>query len=96
MTLNNSEGYVYVFFAILFRPLGLVLSLVRCNCIPLFYAYDANGNLTQVLTTRMEPTAQGQSQGQTDTREVMLSNRRLLWDEENRLAAVSDNGYVGT
>jgi hypothetical protein len=40
--------------------------------------------------------AQSQSQGQADTREVMLNNRRLLWDEENRLTAVSDNSYVST
>ena len=60
------------------------------------YSYDASGNLTQVLTTRMEPTAQSQSKAPTASREVMLTNRRLLWDEENRLSAVSDNGFVST
>jgi hypothetical protein len=48
------------------------------------YAYDGNGNLERVLTTH---TA-------TDGAQVLEDSRRLLWDEENRLLAVSDNGYV--
>jgi RHS repeat-associated protein len=60
------------------------------------YSYDASGNLTQVLTTRTEPIPRSLPQAPTATREVMLTNRRLLWDEENRLTAVSDNGYVST
>ncbi len=41
-------------------------------------------------------TNRGYPQAPAATREVMLTNRRLLWDEENRLTAVSDNGYVST
>ena len=60
------------------------------------YSYDASGNLTQVLTTRTEPIPRSLPQAPAATREVMLTNRRLLWDEENRLTAVSDNGFVST
>jgi RHS repeat-associated protein len=48
------------------------------------YGYDANGNLIYVLkgTRKADSTLQ------------VTGTRRLLWDEENRLLALSDNGYV--
>ena len=48
------------------------------------YAYDANGNMKNVYTGVMP----------NDTVMQAVNERRLLWDEENRLAALSDNGYV--
>lgn len=47
------------------------------------YGYDANGNLLYVNKGR----------GRADSL-LVSSTRRLLWDEENRLLALSDNGYV--
>ncbi|MCE5175657.1 MAG: hypothetical protein ABFC90_00365 [Bacteroidales bacterium] len=48
------------------------------------YSYDANGNLVSVNTNQY-----------TIADKLSKSNqRRLLWDEENRLLALSDNGYV--
>ena len=44
------------------------------------FSYDANGNLLYINT--INPSQQG------------VSNRKLLWDEENRLLASSDNGFV--
>lgn len=51
------------------------------------YQYDANGNLTYVATGRK------MKDGHT---EDLISERKLLWDDENRLMAISDNGYVST
>lgn len=51
------------------------------------YQYDANGNLTYVATGRK------MKDGNT---EDLISERKLLWDDENRLMAISDNGYVST
>lgn len=48
------------------------------------YAYDANGNLKSVSTGALS----------NDTLLNTVNERKLLWDEENRLLAVSDNGYV--
>jgi len=48
------------------------------------YSYDANGNLLSVNTT--QPATDGSLRS--------TNNRRLLWDEENRLLSVSDNGFV--
>jgi len=48
------------------------------------FVYDANGNLVNIHTTRMEANG----------RENLVNTRRLLWDEENRLLGVSDNGAV--
>lgn len=47
------------------------------------YTYDANGNLLSINT--------GTKQGD----KLLATNRRkMLWDEENRLLSVSDNGFV--
>ncbi len=51
------------------------------------YQYDANGNLTYVATGRK------MKDGHT---EDLISERKLLWDDENHLMAISDNGYVST
>ncbi len=51
------------------------------------YQYDAIGNLTYVATGRK------MKDGHT---EDLISERKLLWDDENRLMAISDNGYVST
>ncbi|MDD4712327.1 MAG: toxin TcdB middle/N-terminal domain-containing protein [Bacteroidales bacterium] len=48
------------------------------------YSYDANGNLICVNTTQKD----------ADGRQNKSNERKLLWDEENRLLALSDNGYV--
>jgi RHS repeat-associated protein len=47
------------------------------------YAYDANGNLLTINS--YSPSGAGGS-----------SKRGLLWDEENHLLGVNDNGYVST
>ena len=47
------------------------------------FSYDANGNLLSINT--------GKKNG--DKLQVAKS-RKMLWDEENRLLSVSDNGYV--
>jgi YD repeat-containing protein len=49
------------------------------------YTYDANGNLIYVNTGRYK------KDGSYDT---TRDERKLLWDEENRLLAVDDNGFV--
>ncbi len=48
------------------------------------YGYDANGNLIYVLkgTRKADSTLQ------------VTNSRKLLWDEENRLMGISDNGFV--
>ena len=48
------------------------------------YSYDANGNLISVNT----------GQKNVDGKQARTSERKLLWDEENRLLALNDNGYV--
>jgi len=48
------------------------------------YGYDANGNLLYVNTGTK--TADGKLQA--------TNSRKMLWDEENRLLALSDNGFV--
>ncbi|HLP04617.1 MAG TPA: RHS repeat-associated core domain-containing protein [Paludibacter sp.] len=55
---------------------------VEDNKVSLF-SYDANGNLLSILT--------GTKQGD---KLLATNGRRLLWDEENRMLASSDNGYV--
>jgi RHS repeat-associated protein len=48
------------------------------------YSYDANGNMLYAGSgTRM-----------SDSTMLENNSRKLLWDEENRLMAISDNGYV--
>lgn len=49
------------------------------------YEYDANGNLIIVNTSRTK------KDGQTTPN---TSERKLKWDEENRLTASDDNGFV--
>ena len=50
-----------------------------------FYEYDRNGNITHVSTSRMR-----EDRAYRDcTRE-----EKFRWDEENRLLAISQNGYV--
>ncbi|GHT35579.1 hypothetical protein FACS189434_13610 [Bacteroidia bacterium] len=48
------------------------------------YSYDQNGNLIYINTTQAS---------KTDTTD-RVGERRLLWDEENRLRAINDNGFV--
>ena len=49
------------------------------------YTYDANGNLVYVNTGRIK---------QDDTLDSTAAERKLRWDEENRLTASDDNGFV--
>ncbi len=49
------------------------------------YLYDKNGNLIYVNTGRM----MNDGHNETGTGE-----RKIIWDEENRLLAVDDNGFV--
>ncbi|GHV15291.1 hypothetical protein FACS1894169_06230 [Bacteroidia bacterium] len=49
------------------------------------YEYDLNGNLVYVNTER--PKKDG-------TQTPKSAERKLLWDEENRLQAIDDNGFV--
>lgn len=49
------------------------------------YWYDANGNLAYVNTSRTK------KDGMTDEK---AAERKLKWDEENRLLASDDNGFV--
>lgn len=49
------------------------------------YEYDANGNLVFVNTSRTK------KDGQTTPN---MGERKLKWDEENRLTASDDNGFV--
>ncbi|WP_280647429.1 MULTISPECIES: RHS repeat-associated core domain-containing protein [unclassified Dysgonomonas] len=49
------------------------------------YEYDANGNLVYINTER--PKKDG-------TQTPKSTERKLLWDEENRLEAIDDNGFV--
>jgi RHS repeat-associated protein len=47
------------------------------------FSYDANGNLLSIQT------------GTKQSDKLLATNsRKMLWDEENRLLAVSDNGFV--
>jgi len=48
------------------------------------YGYDANGNMVFVNTGTKTPDGKLQA----------TNSRKLLWDEENRLLSVSDNGFV--
>ena len=48
------------------------------------FTYDANGNMTFVATGKKT----------NDSTLQATSTRQMLWDEENRLLAISDNGYV--
>ncbi|GHT17488.1 hypothetical protein FACS189429_1680 [Bacteroidia bacterium] len=49
------------------------------------YEYDLNGNLVYVNTAREKKDG---------TKTDKNSERKLLWDEENRLEAIDDNGFV--
>ena len=49
------------------------------------YTYDKNGNLVYVNTSRM------MTDGHRDN---SVGERKLIWDEENRLLSVDDNGFV--
>ncbi len=49
------------------------------------YTYDANGNLVYVNTGRIK---------QDGTLDSTAAERKLRWDEENRLMASDDNGFV--
>ena len=49
------------------------------------YTYDKNGNLVYVNTSRM------MNDGHKDN---SVGERKLIWDEENRLLSVDDNGFV--
>ena len=49
------------------------------------YEYDANGNLVYVNTSRTK------KDGMADEK---TTERKLKWDEENRLLASDDNGFV--
>ena len=60
--------------------LSHLMSIIRCN-----FAYDKNGNLVYVNTNRV------MTDGHRDN---SVGERKLIWDEENRLLAVDDNGFV--
>ena len=49
------------------------------------HSYDANGNLISVATA-----VENKDGTTTDS----INTRELLWDEENRLLAIADNGYI--
>ena len=49
------------------------------------YEYDANGNLIYVNTSRTK---------KDDMADEKTTERKLKWDEENRLLASDDNGFV--
>lgn len=49
------------------------------------YEYDANGNLIYVNTSREK------KDGESDEK---AGDRKLRWDEENRLLSSDDNGFV--
>ena len=49
------------------------------------YTYDANGNLIYVNTERLRTDS---------TQTSKVKERKLLWDEENRLTAIDDNGFI--
>jgi RHS repeat-associated protein len=48
------------------------------------YSYDANGNMLCINTGTKT----------TDGKLQATNSRKMLWDEENRLLALSDNGFV--
>ena len=52
------------------------------------YAFDANGNQTQVATGKKSKT------GVEELQQSKL--RQLHWDEENRLLAINDNGHISS
>ena len=49
------------------------------------YSYDKNGNLVYVNTSRMMKDGH---------RDNSVGERKLIWDEENRLLSVDGNGFV--
>ena len=49
------------------------------------YEYDANGNLVYINTSRVK------RDGKEDDK---ASEQKFKWDEENRLLAVDENGFV--
>ena len=49
------------------------------------YEYDPNGNLVYVNTAREKQDGQATQKA---------NERKLLWDEENRLQAINDNGFI--
>ncbi len=51
--------------------------------------YDNNGNIVYVNTSRVKPDMTAQPDTVQRTRE-----EKFRWDEENRLTALSQNGYV--
>ena len=53
------------------------------------YEYDNNGNILYVNTSRVKPDMTVQPDTVQRARE-----ERFRWDEENRLTALSQNGYV--
>ena len=53
------------------------------------YEYDNNGNILYVNILRLKPDMTAQSDTVQRTRE-----EKFRWDEENRLTALSQNGYV--
>ena len=53
------------------------------------YEYDNNGNIVYVNTSRLKPDMTAQPDTVQKTRE-----ERFRWDEDNRLTALSQNGYV--
>ncbi|MFV0553132.1 MAG: hypothetical protein ACK5LR_00335, partial [Mangrovibacterium sp.] len=46
------------------------------------YMYDANGNQIYINTS--------------DSVQTQAKERTMLWDEENRLRAINDNGYISS
>ncbi|MBQ8020853.1 MAG: hypothetical protein IJ263_10700, partial [Paludibacteraceae bacterium] len=56
------------------------------------YEFDANGNMTSVSVASLKPeTQEPETTEATEEKDVLKS---FLWDEENRLLAVNNNGSV--
>jgi len=57
------------------------------------YGYDANGNLVYVNAVNKTVVVNAVN-NTTDWKLQGSNSRKLLWDEENRLISLSDNGFV--
>ncbi len=59
------------------------------------YEYDANGNLIaiNIETVKEDETDEEVKEGE-EIKPGISKKRQLLWDEENRLLAINDNGFL--
>ena len=77
---KNNILHLFTGFHARLGHLSHLMPINICN-----FAYDKNGNLVYVNTSRM------MTDGHRDN---SVGERKLIWDEENRLLAVDDNGFV--